>query len=225
MDRTWWTFVLVPRSHTALRPHAVRRDRRSGPSALACGDPHGGRSLAECGDVALARMGMPGSTCWSSGVMKLRTRAEEDAPVPHLRDFLSRFRPAGAPGAGRAAVPADRSRDLESELSAVFVLLDGPSADCAGIVGAARRDAGQITASARAEASRIMAAAQRQAATRTARLVEEAIFAARAESAAITAAGAAEAAATSERARERLPVLAERAVALVRALTEPESPA
>lgn len=145
--------------------------------------------------------------------------------MPHLRDFLSRFRPAGAPGAGRAAVPADRSRDLESELSAVFMLLDGPSADCAGIIAAARRDAERITASARADAGRMVAAAQRQAATRTARLAEEAMSAARAESAAITEAGAAEAAATSERAREQLPVLAARAVGLVRALTEPGSPA
>ena len=63
--------------------------------------------------------------------------------MPHVRDFLSRFRPAGAPGAGRAAVPADRRRELESELGPVLMLLDGPSAECTEISqgGAAGRRA------------------------------------------------------------------------------------
>ena len=54
--------------------------------------------------------------------------------MPHMRDFLSRFRPAGAPGAGPAAVPADRRRELESELGPVLMLLDAPSAECSEIV-------------------------------------------------------------------------------------------
>jgi V/A-type H+-transporting ATPase subunit D len=40
-------------------------------------------------------------------------RAGEEWSLPQLRDFLERFRPAGAPGAAAGAgVPADRSREL-----------------------------------------------------------------------------------------------------------------
>ena len=50
--------------------------------------------------------------------------------MPQLRDFLSRFGPAGAPGAARAAVPADRHRQLVAELDPVLMLLDGQDAEC-----------------------------------------------------------------------------------------------
>ena len=138
--------------------------------------------------------------------------------MPHMRDFLSRFRPAGAPGAGRAAVPADRRRERASELGPVLMLLDGPSAECSDIVAAAQRDAEQIVRAAHAEADRIRSAARRRAAARADELVQTAIVAARTEAAAITATGAAEAAAVTQRARRRLPSLADRAVALVRDL-------
>jgi vacuolar-type H+-ATPase subunit H len=138
--------------------------------------------------------------------------------VPHMRDFLSRFRPAGAPGAGRAAVPADRRHEMESELSPVLALLDGPSAECADILSAAQRDAEQIVSAARAEADDIASAARQRAAERAAELVRQAVTAARTEAAAIVAAGDAEAAAIRERARQRVPALADRAVGLVRDL-------
>jgi vacuolar-type H+-ATPase subunit H len=141
--------------------------------------------------------------------------------VPHMRDFLSRFRPAGAPGAGRAAVPADRRRQLESELGPVLMLLDGPSAEGSDVAAAAQRDAEHVLHLARAEADGIRAAAQHQAADSVAELVRAAVAAARAEAAAIASAGTAEAAAITERARQRLPFLTDRAVALVRNLGDP----
>jgi hypothetical protein len=50
--------------------------------------------------------------------------------MPELRDFLARFRPAGAPGtAARAAVPADRSRELEAEVEPVLALLEDTDAE------------------------------------------------------------------------------------------------
>jgi hypothetical protein len=81
--------------------------------------------------------------------------------VAELRDFLSRFRPAGAPGAARVGVPADRSRELEAELGPVLALLAGTDAECRRIITRARRDAEQITAEARAEAAAIAAASEK----------------------------------------------------------------
>ena len=141
----------------------------------------------------------------------------------HMRDFLSRFRPAGAPGAGRATVPADRRRELASELVPVLMLLDGPSAGCAGIVLAAQRDAEQIIGAARREADSILSAAHQQAQASAADLVQHAVHAARTEAAAMEAGGVAEAGAIRQRARERLPALTGRAVALLRHLAEPGS--
>ena len=135
--------------------------------------------------------------------------------MPPMPDFLSRFRPAGAPGAGRAAVPADRQRDRESELSPVLAALDGPGAECAGLVAAARRDAEQIVAAARSEADGIVSAARRRAAELVAELVQQAVSRAETEAASIVAAGAADAAAVRELAQQRIPALTARAVALV----------
>jgi hypothetical protein len=50
--------------------------------------------------------------------------------LPQARDFLNRFRPAGAPGAAsRVAVPADRTAELASELVPVLALLAGTDAE------------------------------------------------------------------------------------------------
>jgi vacuolar-type H+-ATPase subunit H len=144
--------------------------------------------------------------------------------VPHVRDFLSRFRPAGAPGPGRAAVPADRRAELESEAGPVLMLLDDQAAECAEIITAAHRDAEEIIRHARSQADSIISAARQGAAARTAELVQQAVSAARTEAEAITADGTGEAAAIRERARQRLPALADRALNLVRGLGEPGSP-
>jgi hypothetical protein len=95
--------------------------------------------------------------------------------VPHLPDFLNRFRPAGAPGAGLAAVPADRQRDRESELGPVLAVLDAPSAECAALVAGAQRDADQIIAAARSEADGIISAAYQRAADLVTELVQQAV--------------------------------------------------
>jgi vacuolar-type H+-ATPase subunit H len=145
--------------------------------------------------------------------------------VPHMPDFLSRFRPAGAPGAGRAAVPADRQRDRESELGPVLAALDEPNAECAELVAAARRDAEQIITAARSQADDIVVAARRRAAGLVDELVQQAVSRAEAAAASIRAEGAAEAAAVAERARQRLPALVGRAVALVRELGDEGRPA
>jgi vacuolar-type H+-ATPase subunit H len=140
--------------------------------------------------------------------------------VPHMADFLSQFRPAGAPGSGRAAVPADRQRDRESELAPVLAALDRPGAVCAGLVAAAQRDAEQILAAAHAEAHDIVLAGQRRAADLVAELVRQAVSTAQTEAVSIVADGAADAAVVTERARQRIPVLAARGVALLRDLGE-----
>jgi vacuolar-type H+-ATPase subunit H len=143
--------------------------------------------------------------------------------VPHMRDFLSRFRPAGSPGAGPVAIPADRRRERETELGQVLVLLDGPGAECARIVGAARRDAEEILSAARSEADAVISAARRQAAATADQLVREALTSARAEAAALEAAGAARASAIRERAGKHVPGLAEQAVRRIKELAAPAS--
>jgi vacuolar-type H+-ATPase subunit H len=84
--------------------------------------------------------------------------------VPPLRDFLSRFRPAGAPGAAaRAPVPVDHARELEAEVGPVLALLDDARDECDQILQQARRDAGAVMAAARAEAAAIAAAGDQRA--------------------------------------------------------------
>ena len=137
--------------------------------------------------------------------------------MPQLRDFLSRFRPAGAPGAARAAVPPDHSR-LGAELEPVLMLLDGPTAEYAQIVAAAQHDAGQVIAEARDEAATLAADAARRAGDIRRQSSSEVLAAARAQAADLTAGGALRAAQARELARPRIPVLARHAVALVRNL-------
>lgn len=144
--------------------------------------------------------------------------------MPQVRDFLSRFRPAGAPGAGRAPVPADRRKELELEAGSVLMLLDGPATESAEIIAAAHRDAQEIIRVARSEADSIVSAARQRAAADIAERVQEAVSAARTEAESIKAAGASEAAAIQECARQRLPALTDRAVALVRDLGKPAGP-
>ena len=90
-------------------------------------------------------------------------RAGKEPKVPGLRDYLDRFRPAGAPGAGGTGVPADRPRELETELTTVLALLDGVHAECTGIVAKARRDAERMVAAARGEAAAVADDADRRA--------------------------------------------------------------
>jgi vacuolar-type H+-ATPase subunit H len=148
----------------------------------------------------------------------------EEYRLPQLRDFLDRFRPAGAPGAsGRAAVPVDRSRELAAELLPVLTLLDDTDAECAGMVEHARDEAARIAAAARAAAAKSRQDASSRAAAVRAEAMQHAVATARAEVAGAVADARAEARDVTELSSERIPVLAGRAVALVRALGAPGS--
>jgi hypothetical protein len=67
--------------------------------------------------------------------------------VPSVRDFLDRFRPAGAPGAASAAgVPADRRATAAAELEPIFAALGEVDDACArlrreAVAGGARLEA------------------------------------------------------------------------------------
>jgi hypothetical protein len=84
--------------------------------------------------------------------------------VLSIRELLSRFRPAGAPGAaGRAAVPADRLAEHSAELAAIFDLLAATHAEAARIRTAAAVAAERRNREANEEALRIVAAARARA--------------------------------------------------------------
>jgi hypothetical protein len=86
--------------------------------------------------------------------------------VPPLRDFLTRFRPAGSPGAAaRAGVPADRSGELEAEVAPVLARLDDTEAEHERLIAQARREAEQIVATARSAADAIAADGARRSET------------------------------------------------------------
>ena len=138
--------------------------------------------------------------------------------MPDVRDFLDRFRPAGAPGAAaRAGVPADRTRELAEELEPVLALLDGTHAECERITAEAGQEADRIMAAARSEAGLIAA----DAGTRARAARDEATRRLLAQASERAAAAATAAAQDADRAREqaaqRLPLLVAKAVALVRA--------
>ena len=138
--------------------------------------------------------------------------------MPLLRDFLSRLRPAGTPGAALAAVPAEPGRRMGAELAPVLMLLDGVDTECARQIAAAQRDAEQITAAAQAKAEALAAKAQQRAAAVRQETVQQILASARAEADATTAGAAQQAAQMRELSRQRLPGLAQRAVALIRDL-------
>lgn len=144
--------------------------------------------------------------------------------MPVGRDFLSRFRPAGAPGsAARAAVPADRTRELADELEPVLALLDSTDAECQQIVARAGQEAARIRAAARADAERIAAEAACQARAATDEAARRVLTQARAQAAEATTAADEQARLVGQRAARRLPALVARAVALVQAGPPPDA--
>lgn len=143
--------------------------------------------------------------------------------MPQARDFLDRFRPAGAPGAAsRAGVPADRAAELASELAPVLALLAGTDAECHRIVTVARRDAEQVGERAREQAAVLAADAQRRARAVRDAAAEQVLAVARAEADQAVRSAAAQAsrrrAAFTDSQAERLVTLA---VGLLRALPNP----
>ncbi|HZR48141.1 MAG TPA: hypothetical protein VFB06_01355 [Streptosporangiaceae bacterium] len=139
--------------------------------------------------------------------------------MPQPRDFLERFRPAGAPGAAaRAGVPADRGGELAGELSPVLGLLDETHRECGQIVARARDDAARISAAAREQAAAIAADGMQQANAARREAAEAALAAARGARSREIASAKQRAARIGELARRRIPALAGDAVAMIREL-------
>jgi cell division septum initiation protein DivIVA len=139
--------------------------------------------------------------------------------MPQLRDFLSRFRPAGAPGAAaRVGVPADRSRELEAEVGPVLALLEDVDAECARILDQARRDADDVRAAALAQAAAITADGDRTAQGVGEEAARQVLDEARNEASQAVETAQRQAARIRELARLRMPALADRAVAEIRQL-------
>jgi hypothetical protein len=66
--------------------------------------------------------------------------------MPRVREFLDRFRPAGAPGAATATgVPVERRLGLETELAPVFAALAGVQEECAAVCRLARQEATDLS--------------------------------------------------------------------------------
>lgn len=142
--------------------------------------------------------------------------------MPQLGDFLSRFRPAGAPGAAsRAGVPADRAAELSAELEPVLALLADTEAECNRIVAQAHAQAVAIADGARADAAAIAADGRQRAQAARAEAGDAVIAAARAEAAEITRAAAELAASRVGPAEEDIQDLVRAAVRMVQSVPEP----
>jgi dsDNA-specific endonuclease/ATPase MutS2 len=139
--------------------------------------------------------------------------------MPPLRDFLTRFRPAGAPGAAaRAGVPADRSGELESEVGPVLALLDDTQAERERLVTQARREAEQIVAAAQSTASAIAADAAQRAETAREQAAQQVLTAAREQAARTADDAGQQAAQIRDLARQRTPALVGQVVGTIRQL-------
>lgn len=116
------------------------------------------------------------------------------------RDFLQRFRPAGAPGpAAGAGVPADRITELTAELAPVFALLDDVEAEAAQI----RREATVRAERRREESAEAAARLLAEASAQAEAVRAEAFAAGRAEAEAASTAALAAAREDAEQTRRR----------------------
>jgi flagellar biosynthesis/type III secretory pathway protein FliH len=139
--------------------------------------------------------------------------------MPQLRDFLSRLRPAGTPGAAaRAGVPTDRFRELEAEVVPVLALLDSAQAECEQIAGQAKRDADDIVAAARSEAAAITADGGRRARAARDEAARQIMAAASDDCAAMVAAAERQAVRIRTLAAQRMPAMVSRAAGEIREL-------
>jgi F0F1-type ATP synthase membrane subunit b/b' len=128
--------------------------------------------------------------------------------MPPLRDFLTRFRPAGSPGAAaRAGVPADRSGELESEVGPALALLADAEAERERIIAQARREADQIVAEARSAADAVAGDAAQRAETIREQAARQVLTAAREQAVRTVQEAGQQAAQIRELARQRTPAL------------------
>ncbi|AMW08602.1 hypothetical protein A4E84_03160 [Streptomyces qaidamensis] len=142
-----------------------------------------------------------------------------------FRDFLARFRPVASPGrAAPGGVPADRSAELNAELSPPLALLGQAEEEARAVRARAEAAAASHRREAQGQAEQIVAEAREEADRVRARTAEEVLRAAEAESAALRAEAEREAAAVRDRARSRTPELSGRVVALVREDIATEQP-
>ncbi len=112
--------------------------------------------------------------------------------MPRLSDFLSRFRPIGAPGsAARAGVPADRAVELRAELDPVFTLLAATNERCATDTANGRKLADQVTAQAQDQAARIAADGKERAIAARSVAADDVLGVANAEAVRLQSAGTA----------------------------------
>jgi vacuolar-type H+-ATPase subunit H len=126
--------------------------------------------------------------------------------MPGLRDLLSRFRAAGAPGApGAAGVPVDLRAGVTAELEPVFAALAATTAECARLRAGGATEAQRRVDDARRRAAAMIAQAEDTA--QAARATEAARVRGRARAglAAIEEESRAEAEEIARRAAERLP--------------------
>jgi vacuolar-type H+-ATPase subunit H len=139
--------------------------------------------------------------------------------MPPLRDFLTRFRPAGSPGAAaRAGVPTDRSGELEAEVAPVLARLDDTEAGGERLIAQARCDAEQTVATARSAAGTIAADAAQRAATVREQVAQQVLAAAREQAARTTRDATQQASQIRELAQQRMPALVSQIVGTIRQL-------
>jgi hypothetical protein len=126
--------------------------------------------------------------------------------MPRVRDFLYRFRPAGAPGAVAAAgVPIDRTAELTAELEPLFASLARTERECADIRARADGDAVAIRAHAADRARGLLSAAEPRTAAERAAAAATAQQRTESQAADQMAAAGQEAAAVRQLATSRMP--------------------
>jgi vacuolar-type H+-ATPase subunit H len=136
-------------------------------------------------------------------------------------DFLSRFRPAGAPGAAApAGVPVDRAAEAAAELEPVLALLAEAESASAAERERAQQDARDIRQQARARADGLVAEARARADGERAAAAARARARGQAESDHLTGQAEQRATARRELTEQRLPGYVGRVVAMVRTAGE-----
>lgn len=137
--------------------------------------------------------------------------------MPGLRDLLSRFRAAGAPGApGAAGMPVDRRAGVAVELEPVFAALAETTAECERLRAGSAAEAQRCLAEAGERAAAIVAQAQGAVQAERAAAMSRMRRRAETELAAIEDESRAAAEEIARRAASQLPVLVDEVVARVR---------
>ena len=126
--------------------------------------------------------------------------------MPRVRDFLYRFRPAGAPGAAaEAGVPTDRTAELTAELEPLFASLAQTEGECTDLRDRARADAAAIRGQQADLARGVISAAEARTAAERAAAAATVQQRAESQAADLIAAAGREAAAVRQRATSRMP--------------------